>query len=102
MVPFYAALTADCLRVIETEFGLFEMQREGAFSHPMKLGQAVFGVASEALDSVDMIRSQRKFVFAMIDSAVSVIAEIDKPVVSSPAIGMDQGFQTRFTANDGL
>ena len=88
--------------MVEAEFCFFQMEREGAFSHSMKLGQALFGVAPEALDSVDVIRSQRKFVFAMMDSAVSIIAEIDKPVVSSPAIGMDHGFQTRFTANDGL
>ena len=40
--------------VVETEFGLLDMQLELVASHTMKLHQPMLGITLERLDAVDM------------------------------------------------
>ena len=52
----------------------------------MELDEAVFGVAPEALDSVDVVGAEGKLIFPMIDPSILVEAQIDQPVVAAPAV----------------
>ena len=58
------------MSVVETEFGLLEMQLELVPSHTMKLHQPMFGITLERLDAVDMPGAFDEFVVAMIDPKV--------------------------------
>lgn len=78
------------------------MEMKGAFLHSVELRQPVFYIAPKALDSIDMVGAKGKFVVAMIDPQMLVEAQIDQPVVASPAVGMNYGFKTCLAANDGL
>jgi len=55
------------------------MYIERAISHSVKLSQTVLIVALKALNTVDVVRSESKFIVAMIDSEKLVEALIDEP-----------------------
>lgn len=78
------------------------MEVEGLFSDTVELDQASFGEAPEALDSVDVVRSDGELILPMIDPEVLVESQIDQAIVPSPAVGMHDGIWTHFSANDGL
>ena len=44
--------------MIEAEFCFLQMERECALSHAVELSQAVFGIAPEAFDSVDVLKGE--------------------------------------------
>jgi len=72
------------------------------FRDAIELDQPPFCETPEALDSVDVMCSSNKFVVGMIDPEVLVESKIDQPVVTSPAIGMEYGFDSDFTSNHRL
>ena len=90
------------MSVIEAELGLLEMQRELVVSHAMKLRQPMFGIAPERLDAVDVSAALDEFIVAVIDPKVLSQAQINQPIVTSPAIGMDDAVGVHFAADDGL
>jgi len=59
----------------------------------------MFCISPEAFDAIDMIRSESKFIVAMMDSAMTRIAQVDQAVVTAPTIGVDHGVQIGMTAN---
>ena len=65
--------------VVESEFCFLQMYIERAISHSVKLSQTVLIVALKALNTVDVVRSESKFIVAMIDSEKLVEALIDEP-----------------------
>ena len=77
--------------VIEAEFGLFEVKVERMGRNPLELGQPVFGVSPEALDTVDVRLAMDKLISSMMDSQMLSIAEIDQPVIAPPAVRMNDG-----------
>jgi hypothetical protein len=66
------------------------MEREGAFAHTLKFRQAVLGKAPDALDAVDVIRTNSKSVVSVMDAKVSCVAQINQIVVTAPAIGVNR------------
>ena len=88
--------------MVETEFGLLEMQLELVASHAMKLRQPMFGIAPERLDAVDMPRAFDEFVVAVIDPKVLLQTQINQPIVASPAVGVNDAVRIHFTPNNGL
>ena len=50
------------------------MQVESGFSHTAKLHQAYFGKAPEALDAVNMVGADGKFIVRVLDPIVLLIA----------------------------
>ena len=88
--------------MVETEFGLLEMQLELVASHAMKLRQPMFGIAPERLDAVDMPRAFDEFVVAVIDPKVLLQTQINQPIVASLAVGVDEAIGVHFAADYGL
>ena len=78
------------------------MQMKRAFLHAVELDQAMFCIAPEALNSIDVVRSKREFIVAMIDSQMPIEAQIDQPVIASPTVSVHHRFQTGFATNNGL
>ena len=66
------------------------MERKGAFAHAVKLRQAVLGKAPKALDAVDVIRPNGKFVIPVMDAKVSCVTQINQAIVAAPAIGVNR------------
>ena len=65
------------------------MQIERIFIHTSEPGESGFGKAPKALDSINMTFIMNKLILSMVDSKVLLVSEINKPVVASPAIRMD-------------
>ena len=51
-----------------------------------KLGQPGLGDAPEVLDAVDMVRSFRKFVFAIMDAIMVLVAKIQETVTGLESV----------------
>ena len=88
--------------VIEAKLGLLEVPLELVPSHTMKLHQPMLGITPERLDTVDMPGAFDKLVVAMIDSKVLFQAEVNQPIVASPAVSVDEAIRVHFAADDGL
>ena len=88
--------------IVESKLALFEVQVKGGLAYPSKSCEARFRKAPEAFDSVDMSFTPGKFVTAMINPKVFAIADIDKAIVTTPAIGIDDAFGFDLAANKGL
>ena len=77
------------ISIIESKLTFFEVQVEGGFSHTAELHQAYFGKAPEAFDAVNMVGTDGKLVFRMVNAIVLLIAQINDAVVGAKPIGMD-------------
>jgi len=75
------------------------MQRKGTSVDAVKLRQAMLCVFPEALNAIDVVGAMSKFIVAVVDSMMSLIAEIDQAIVTAPAIGMDHRFKVGMVAN---
>ena len=78
------------------------MQMEGHFTQPSKFGKPGLGIAPEAFNSIDMTFTMDKFVLPVVDSEVFFIAKVNKAIVPSPAIRMNDAFETYTTSNNRL
>ena len=76
--------------MIEAPFGLFEVEVEGVLGHTLELGQPDLGHAPEAFDAIDVDRATGEFIPRVVDTKVAV-AEINKAIVATPSIGVDDG-----------
>ena len=85
--------------MVKAKFCFLQMERKGIPVDAVELGEPVFGISPEALDAIDVVRSQGELVVAMIDSMMACVAEIDQAVVAHPAVGVDHGFQIGMAAN---
>ena len=56
--------------MVEAELSLFEVQIKHVSGHAVEAGQAVFGVAPEALDAVDVATSIDELIVAVVDPQV--------------------------------
>ena len=88
--------------MIEPPFALFKMQAKSVFRHAPEFGKARFCVAPKTLDSVDVVRSAGEFVTGVFDSEVFVVANIHKPVITPPPVGIDDAADVGFSENDAL
>ena len=71
-------------------------------AHPSESREARFRKAPEAFYSVDMGFAPGEFVPAMINTKVLAIADIDKAIVTTPAVRIDDAFGFDFATNNGL
>jgi len=66
---------------------LCELQlRYGESTNDSKLGQPGLGDAPKVLDAVDVVRSVRKFVFAMMDAIMLLVAKIHETVIGLESV----------------
>src|SRR5690606_18693727 len=85
--------------MVEAELGLLQVQVEGVPGHAVELGQAVLGVAPEALDAVDVAASAGELVLAVVDAEVFGVADVDQAVVAGPAVGVDDALEADAAAD---
>ena len=78
------------------------MQIERFSIHPSEPGESGFGKAPEALDSINMTLIMNELILSMIDSKVFLVSEINKSVIASPTIRMDNSFQVDTASNNPL
>ena len=72
------------------------------FAHTTEPGQPGFGIAPEALDPVDMTLAMNKFILSMVDAKMLFITKVNEPIISSPAIRMDDTFNAHSTSDNRL
>jgi hypothetical protein len=70
--------------------------------YPMKLLQAMFSEAPEALDPINVVRAARKLIRSMIDSVMLRVTDINKAIIAAPPIAMNDRLRRDATANNGL
>jgi hypothetical protein len=75
------------------------VKTEGVFRHAVELGDPTFGVAPEALDAVEVRAVVGELVGTVVDSQVPGVDDIDLPVVTTLAVGMDDDLKTDTPAN---
>lgn len=78
------------------------MQMKGLFTHTSEPIESGFGVAPEAFNSVDMTFTKDEFVLPVVDSKVLFVAKVNKPVIASPSIRMDDTFKVNPASDDPL
>jgi len=78
------------------------VQEKGGFAHPSESCEARFCKAPEAFYSVDMSFAPGEFVTAMIHTEMLAIANIDKAIVTTPAVRIDDAFWLDLATNNGL
>lgn len=70
--------------------------------NPSKSRETRFCKAPEAFVSVDVGFAPGEFVTAMINTEMLAIADINKAIVTTPAIGIDDAFGLYPATNNGL
>jgi len=91
--------------MVEAEFTLFEMKQKGVRVHASEPGQSRFGITPEAFDAVDMVRAVGpggELISDVIHPQVLFISQVDQPVVSTPAVGVDDAVEGDFAPNSPL
>jgi hypothetical protein len=78
------------------------MQSKGMFSNTIELSQATLGKAPKGFNTVDMAAASNKLIVAMIDPKVFIKANINQPIVTSPAIGVDNAQRISFASDNRL
>ena len=71
------------------------MHIESVRRQPVELLQAAFGTRPETFDAVDVICPVSKLIIRMIDTKMFTIANINQPVIITPAVRMDNGLRLR-------
>ena len=90
------------MAMVESEFSLFEVHSKGVLCNAMELSQPMFGITPKRFNPVDMLRSSNKFIVAVINPEMPINANIHKPIVATPNIGMDHAVGVNFATNNGL
>ncbi len=88
------------MTMVEAELTLFQMQSKSVFGNTIEFGQSALGKTPERLNAVDMIGAFDEFIVAVIDPKMLIKANIDPPVITTPAVSMD--VRVNFTSNNGL
>ena len=78
------------------------MQVEGASRDAVELLEPALTVAPEAFDPVDVVRATNKLIFAMMNSEVLRVSDINQAIVTAPAVRVDDGVERDAPANNGL
>ena len=74
------------MTMIKPKLTLFKMKIKVWFMNASKLGQFGLGDAPKVLDAVDVVRSVRKFVFAMMDAIMLLVAKIHETVIGLESV----------------
>lgn len=70
------------------------MQVKRVSGDAVELRQTSLGKAPEALDAIDVVLPESKFVGLMVHPQVLLIPHVHQTVVARPAVGMDDRFET--------
>ena len=68
--------------MVETELGFLEVEVEGPTGDSLELGEAMLGEGPEALDAVDVVRTNGELIVAMVNP--EVLGIVACPHWSSP------------------
>jgi hypothetical protein len=79
----------------------FKCQMNVPFRRPLNLA-SLLGISPEALDAVDMATFVGELVLSMVNAEMLLIPQVNKTIVASPPIRMDDAFQAYATSNDSL
>ena len=75
--------------MIESKLSFLEMQIEGTLGQAVELGHTSLCIAPETFDTVDVPFARGELIGPVVDSEMLVKADIHQPVVTKPAIRMD-------------
>jgi len=78
------------------------MKIESFSIHTSELRKPGFGITPEGFNSVDMTLIMNKLILSMIDSKMLLVSNINKPVVASTAVRMNNCFQVYTASNNCL
>lgn len=82
--------------VIEAEFAFFQVMKKLIGTKAVELLHTTFGKGPKALDAIDMIETVSKLIVAMIDPEVLCKTDVDKAVVTTPFVGVNNNVKGRF------
>ncbi len=88
--------------MVEAPLTLLQVQREGLCGHAVELLQATLTETPERLDAIDVALVGSELIIAVIDSVMFTVTDINQPVVTAPAIRVDDRGYRDATANNGL
>ena len=88
--------------MVEAKLCLFEVEVEGMSWNSAEPCKTSFRQAPEAFDSVDVIALPSELVLAVFDPEVLVKAQVDEPVVTCPAIGVEHRAEACSATNHSL
>ena len=89
------------MSVIKSKLTLFDMQIECTFMNTTKLRQSCFCDCPEVFNSINMVRTMRKLIIAMLDSMVLFIAKIHQAVIRFKPVRVHDGIFFDFVSDDG-
>ena len=78
------------------------MQVEGTGSHTSETNESCFCMPPDAFNTVDVVAAFGKFIFAMINTKVLAVTNIDQTVIATPAVRVDDAFQFYLSAYNRL
>lgn len=82
--------------MIKSKFTFFQVQSKGLFANAPKLTEPHFGDGPEILNPVDMAGAFGKFIVAVFDTIMLLIAEVHQAVITLEPIGVDDRLQIDF------
>jgi hypothetical protein len=95
-------MTQVFFSIVEPILALLQVRVERASRDFVELLEPTLGIAPEALNAVDVMLAPDKLVLPVIDSEVLRVSDIDKAIIASPAVRVDDRFRSHSTANNGL
>ena len=88
--------------MIKAIFGFLSVQIERVFSHTVELGEPSLCIAPERFDAVDMPFTLGKLIVSVMHPEMLVKAYIHQPIITSPAIGMNDSAGLHVPSYNGL
>jgi hypothetical protein len=88
--------------MVEPILALIQVQVEGPIGDSVELLQSSLSEVPEALDAVDVMRATHELVFAMKNSEVFGVSNMNQAIVATPSIQVDNCLGSHATANNGL
>ena len=90
------------IAVIKAKFTFFQMEIEGMLMKAPEADESSFSKGPKAFYSIDMGVPVSKFVVAMLNSKVLLIAQIYQTIVATPAIRVNNAFKLHTATNYSL
>ena len=85
--------------MVESKLAFLKMQIESGFTHPPEPRKSSFCIAPEAFDAVYMRFALNEMIGGMLNPKMLFVTQVNKAVVATPVIGMDNAVRTH-TASD--
>ena len=88
--------------MIKPKFTFFQMKIKSMFLHSPETNQASFGIAPKTLYSINMAMLVGKFILAVLHPVMLLVSKVNKTIVPSPAIRMNNAFRVYTASNNAL